>query len=167
MEDIVDIAVEAGGFKTFVAAVKAAGLVETLKGKGPFTIFAPDDGAFALLPAGTVDGLLKNVPKLKAILMYHVLPGKFTIDEIAQMKTAKTVQGQEVKIHGSDWWHLHMNPIINNDAHIISTDIVTENGIIHVVNRVLMPNMELTCPVCGMGFMTMEAMTAHTKQPHS
>ena len=166
MADIVDIAVEAGGFTTFVAAVQAAGLVETLKGKGPFTIFAPDDGAFALLPAGTVDGLLKNVPKLKAILMYHVVPGKFTVDEISQMKTAKTVQGQEVKIDGHRWWSLHMNPIINDDAHITSTDIVTDNGIIHVLDRVLMPNMELTCPVCGMGFMTMEAMSAHTKMGH-
>jgi uncharacterized protein YegP (UPF0339 family)/uncharacterized surface protein with fasciclin (FAS1) repeats len=166
MEDIVNIAVEAGGFKTFVAAVQAAGLVEILKGKGPFTIFAPDDGAFALLPAGTVDGLLKNVPKLKAILMYHFLPGKFTIDEISQMKTSKTVQGQEVKIHGIGWTHLHMNPIINDDAHITSTDIVTESGILHVVDRVLMPNMDLTCPVCGMGFMTMEELSNHTKMAH-
>ena len=100
-----------------------------------------------MLPAGSVDELLKDVPKLKAILMYHVIPGKFTIDEIAQMKTAKTLQGQEIKIHGNGWWHLHMNPIINDDAHIISTDIVTDNGIVHVVDRVLMPNMELTCPV--------------------
>jgi uncharacterized surface protein with fasciclin (FAS1) repeats/uncharacterized protein YegP (UPF0339 family) len=166
MADIVDIAVEAGGFETLVAAVQAAGLVETLKGKGPFTIFAPDDRAFALLPAGTVDGLLKNVPKLKAILMYHVVPGKFTIDEIGQMKTAKTIQGQEVKIDAHHWWSLHMNPIINDDAHITSTDIVTDNGIIHVLDRVLMPNMDLTCPLCGMGFMTMEAMTAHTKMGH-
>jgi uncharacterized surface protein with fasciclin (FAS1) repeats/uncharacterized protein YegP (UPF0339 family) len=166
MEDIVNIAVEAGGFKTFVAAVQAVGLVEILKGKGPFTIFAPDDGAFALLPAGTVDGLLKDVPKLKAILMYHFVPGKFTIDEIGQMKTAKTVQGQEVKIHGSGRLHLHMNPIINDDAHITSTDIVTENGILHVLDRVLMPNMELTCPVCGMGFMTVEAMSDHAKMGH-
>jgi uncharacterized surface protein with fasciclin (FAS1) repeats/uncharacterized protein YegP (UPF0339 family) len=166
MADVVDIAVEAGGFKTLVAAVQAAGLVKTLKGKGPFTIFAPDDDAFALLPAGTVDGLLKNVPKLKAILMYHVVPGKFTVDEIGQMKTAKTVQGQEVKIDGHHWWSLHMNPIINDDAHITSTDIVTDNGIIHVLDRVLMPNMELTCPVCGMGFMIMEAMSAHTKKGH-
>jgi uncharacterized surface protein with fasciclin (FAS1) repeats/uncharacterized protein YegP (UPF0339 family) len=166
MEDIVDIAVEAGGFKTFVSAVKAAGLVELLKDKDPVTIFVPDDGAFALLPAGTVDELLKNVPKLKAILMYHIIPGKFTIDEIALMKTAKTVQGQEVKIHGTGWRHLHMNPIINDDAHIISTDIVTESGILHVVDRVLMPNMELTCPVCGMGFMTMQALDDHTKTAH-
>ena len=82
MEDIVDIAVAAGGFKTFIAAIKAAGLVETLKGPGPFTIFAPDDQAFSLLPAGSVDELLKNAPKLKAILMYHVVLGKFTVDEI-------------------------------------------------------------------------------------
>ena len=166
MEDIVDIAVEAGGFKTFVAAVKAVGLVEILQGQGPFTIFVPDDGAFKLLPEGTVDDLMKNIPKLKAVLMYHVIPGKFTIDEIAQMKTAKTVQGQEVKIHGAGRWHLHMNPIINDDAHITSTDIVAESGIIHVVDRVLMPNMELTCPVCGMGFMTLEALNAHAQTAH-
>jgi uncharacterized surface protein with fasciclin (FAS1) repeats/uncharacterized protein YegP (UPF0339 family) len=147
MEDIVDIAVAAGGFKTFVTAVKAAGLVETLKGPGPFTIFAPDDRAFSLLPAGTVDELLKDIPKLKAILMYHVIPGKFTIDEIAQMKTAKTLQGQEIKIHGTGWRHLHMNPIINDDAHIIGTDIVTDNGMVHIVDRVLMPNMDIPAEV--------------------
>ena len=82
MADIFDIAVEAGGFTKFVAAVQAGGLVETLKQKGPFTIFAPNDDAFAKLPAGTVDGLLKNKPKLKAILMYHIVVGKFTVDEI-------------------------------------------------------------------------------------
>ena len=119
-----------------------------------------------MLPAGSMDELMKNVPKLKAILMYHVIPGKFTIDEIAQMKTAKTLQGQEIKIHGKGWWHLHMNPIINDDAHIVGTDIVTDNGVVHVVDRVLMPNMELTCPVCGMGFMTKQAMDDHTKTAH-
>ena len=165
MADILDIAVEAGGFKTFVAAVQAAGLVETLKGKGPFTLLVPDDDAFAKLPAGTVDGLLKNVPKLRAILMYHMLPGKLTVDEIAQMKTAKTVQGQEVKIAAAHWWTLHFNPLIN-DAYMINTDIVTDNGMIHVLSRVLMPNMELTCPACGMGFMTMQAMNTHTKMGH-
>ncbi len=109
---------------------------------------------------------MKDVPKLKAILMYHVIPGKYTIDEIAQMKTAKTLQGQEIKIHGKGLWHLHMNPIINDDAHIVSTDIVTDNGMVHVVDRVLMPNMELTCPVDGMGFMTQQAMDDHTKTAH-
>ncbi len=165
MKDIVDIAVAAGGFKTFIAAIQAAGLAETLKGPGPFTIFAPDDRAFGLLPEGTVDGLLKNIPKLKAILMYHVIPGKLTVDEIGQLKTAKTVQGQEIKIDGSKW-HLHMNPVINNDAHIVNTDVVTDNGMVQVVDRVLMPNMDLTCPVCGMGFMTMEALNVHTKMGH-
>jgi uncharacterized protein YegP (UPF0339 family) len=98
--------------------------------------------------------------------MYHVIPGKFTIDEIAQMKTAKTLQGQEINIHGKGWWHLHMNPIINDDAHIIGTDIVTDNGIVHVVDRVLMPNMELACRVCGKGFMTKQDMDDHTKTVH-
>ena len=166
MEDIVDIAIAAGGFKTFVMAVHAAGLDETLKGPGPFTIFAPDDSAFSLLPAGSVDEMMKNVPKLKAILMYHVVPGKFTVDEIGQMKSAKTIQGQEIQIDGRKWHILHINPVINNDAHIINTDVVTDNGIVHVVNRVLMPNMELTCPICGMGFMTKQALDEHTKMAH-
>jgi hypothetical protein len=98
--------------------------------------------------------------------MYHVISGKFTIDEIAQMTTAKTLQGQEIKIHGKGLWHLHMNPIINDDAHIVGTDIVTDNGMVHVVDRVLMPNMALTCPVCGMGFMIKQAMDDHTKTAH-
>ena len=164
MTDIVDTAVAAGSFKTLVAAVQAAGLVDTLKSKGPFTVFAPDDDAFALHSTSEIEGLLKNIPVLKAILMYHVIGGKLTVDEISQMNTAKTVQGQEVKID-SHKWHLHMNPKIN-DAKITSKDIVTDNGIIHVLDRVLMPNMDLTCPVCGMGFMTMNEMNAHTKTAH-
>jgi uncharacterized protein YegP (UPF0339 family) len=112
-----------------------------------------------------VEGLLKNVPRLKAVLMYHVVVGKLTVDEIGQMYSVKTVQGQEVVIDAHKWWHLHMNPKIN-DANITSKDIVTDNGIIHVLNRVLMPNMELTCPVCGMGFMSIDAMNAHTRMGH-
>jgi uncharacterized surface protein with fasciclin (FAS1) repeats/uncharacterized protein YegP (UPF0339 family) len=165
MGDIVDTAVAAGSFKTLVAAVQAAGLVETLKGKGPFTVFAPDDDAFAKLPEGTVDGLLKNVPKLRAVLMYHMIPGKLTVDEIGQMKTAKTVQGQEVRIDAHHWWSLHINPNIN-DAKITSKDIVTDNGMIHVLDRVIMPNMELTCSVCGIGFMNMDALNLHTRTGH-
>ena len=165
MADIFDIAVEAGGFTKFVAAVQAAGLVETLKGKGPFTIFAPNDDAFAKLPPGTLDDLLKNIPKLKAILMYHIVLGKFTIDEIGQMKTMKTLQGQEVKIDAAHWWSSHWNPLIN-EIHIINTDVVTDNGIIQVLNGVLMPDMERTCPVCGMGFMTIEEKSAHEKKGH-
>jgi len=135
-----------------------------LKGKGPFTVFAPDDDAFAKLPAGTVDELLKNVPKLRAVLMYHIIPGKLTIDEISQMKSAMTVQGQEVIIDAHNWWLLHMNPQIN-DVNITSGDIVTDNGMIHVLSRVLMPNMELTCPVCGMG-LNMDALNLHTRTGH-
>lgn len=91
--------------------------------------------------------------------------GPRALDEIGQMNSVKTVQGQEVRIDAYKWWHLHMNPKIN-DANITSTDIVTDNGMIHVLNRVLMPNMELTCPVCRMGFMNIEAMNAHTKTGH-
>jgi len=136
-----------------------------LKRKGPFTIFAPNDEAFAKLPAGLVDGLLKNIPKLKAILMYHIVLGKFTVDEIGQMKTMKTFQGQEIKIDAAHWWTRHWNPLVN-DAHIINTDIMTDNGIIHVLNGVLMPNMDLTCPVCGLGFMNKDEMNAHIQKGH-
>ena len=164
MVDIVDIADATNSFKTLVTAVKAAGLEETLKGAGPFTFFAPDDEAFAKLPQGTVEELLKDVPKLKAILMYHVVAGKLTVDEIAQMQTIKTLQGQEVRVDAHHW-HYHINPKIN-DAYITSKDVVTDNGIIHVLTRVLMPNMELTCPICGMGFMTMQALGDHNKTAH-
>ena len=164
MRDIINTAIEAGSFKMFVSAVQAAGLVDTLRSIGPFTVFAPDDEAFNKLPQGAYDSLIKDVPKLKAILMYHVVAGKLTVDEIGQMNTAKTIQGQEVKIDAHKW-HLHMNPKIN-DANITSKDIVADNGIIHVLNRVLTPNMELTCPVDGMGFMTVEALNAHAKMGH-
>ena len=165
MGDIVDSAVAVGSFKTLVAAVQAAGLVETLKGAGPFTVFAPDDDAFAKLPAGTLDELLKNVPKLKAILMYHIIAGKLMVHEINQLKTIKTFQGQDVNIKAAHWWTSHYNPLIN-DAHVIKTNIEASNGMIQALNKVLMPNMELTCSVCGMGFLTMDALNAHTGTAH-
>lgn len=96
--------------------------------------------------------------------MYHIVAGKLAVEEISQMKTAKTIQGQELKIDAHKW-HLHMNPKIN-DANITITDIITDNGMIQVLDKVLMPNMELTCPEDGMGFMTMEALNAHTKTGH-
>ncbi len=166
MADIVDILVATCSFRTLETAVKAAGLVDILKGAGPFTIFAPDDEAFAKLPQGTVEALLKNVPKLTAILKYHVVAGKLTVDEISQMKTVKTIQGQEVKIDAPHWWTYHINPKIN-DAYVTSKDIVADNGMIHVLSRVLMPNMELTCPVCGMGFMDMDSLNLHTRTGHA
>ncbi len=137
MGDIVDTAVAAGSFNTLVTAVKAAGLVETLKGKGPFTVFAPTDDAFAKLPKGTVEALLKDIPKLKSILTYHVVPGKVMAAEVTKMKSAKTVQGQEIKIDASKW-HLHRNVKIN-DANVIKADVVTDNGVIHVIDKVILP----------------------------
>jgi uncharacterized C2H2 Zn-finger protein len=163
MGDILDTIIVAGTFKRFVSAVQASELLDTLRG-GLFTVFAPDDEAFNKLSPDTVDGLLKDVPKLTAVLMYHIVAGKLTIDEISKMDTVKTIQGQEVKINAQKW-HLHVNPKIN-DANITDTGIVADNGLIHVLDRVLMPNMTLTCPVCGMGFMNMEALETHTKMGH-
>jgi uncharacterized surface protein with fasciclin (FAS1) repeats len=137
MADIVDTAVAAGNFKTLVTAVKAAGLVDTLKSKGPFTVFAPTDEAFAKLPEGTVEGLLKDVPKLKAVLTYHVVPGKVMAADVSKLKTVKTVQGQELKIDAAKW-HLHNN-IKVNDANIIKPDLAVDNGVCHVIDKVLIP----------------------------
>jgi uncharacterized surface protein with fasciclin (FAS1) repeats len=137
MADIVDTAVAAGNFKTLVTAVKAAGLVDTLKSKGPFTVFAPTDDAFFKLPKGTVEGLLKDIPKLKAVLTYHVVPGKVMAAEVSKLKTVKTVQGQELKIDAAKW-HLHKN-IKVNDANIVKPDLVVDNGVCHVIDKVLIP----------------------------
>jgi uncharacterized surface protein with fasciclin (FAS1) repeats len=130
--DIVDTAVAAGTFKTLVAAVKEAGLVETLKGAGPFTVFAPTDDAFAKLPAGTVDALLKDKAKLTAILTYHVVAGKVMAKDVAGMTSATTVNGAAVAIDAS-------NGVKVGGANVIKADIQTSNGVIHVVDTVLMP----------------------------
>lgn len=133
--DIVDTAVAAGQFNTLVAAVKAAGLVDTLKGAGPFTVFAPTDEAFAKLPKGTVEMLLKpeNKDKLVKILTYHVVSGKVTAADVVKLKTAKTVQGGllNIKVKGSN--------VMVNDSNVIKTDIGTSNGVIHVVDTVILP----------------------------
>jgi uncharacterized surface protein with fasciclin (FAS1) repeats len=135
MHDIIDTAVAAGNFKTLAAALTAAGLVDTLKGTGPFTVFAPTDEAFAKLPAGTVDSLLKDVPKLKAILTYHVVSGKVMAADVMKMdgQSAKTVNGAELKIGTQGGVRL------NGNAHVTKTDIACTNGVIHVVDSVLMP----------------------------
>ena len=131
--DIVDTAVSAGNFTTLVAAVKAAGLVDTLKGPGPFTVFAPTDEAFAKLPPGTVDALLKDPEKLKGILLYHVVSGKVMAADVVKLKTAKTVGGGvlTIKVMG--------DKVMVNNASVIKTDIVTDNGVIHVIDTVLIP----------------------------
>jgi uncharacterized surface protein with fasciclin (FAS1) repeats len=111
--------------------------VDTLKSPGPFTVFAPTDEAFAKLPAGTVEGLLKDIPKLKNILLFHVVPGKLMAADVVKLKTVKTVQGQELKVDAVKW-HLHKNVKINN-ADIIKTDIVASNGVCHAIDTVLIP----------------------------
>jgi len=134
--DIVDTAVSAGSFKTLVAAVEAAGLVETLKGEGPFTVFAPTDEAFARLPAGTVEYLLKpeNKAKLVAVLTYHVVSGKVMSGDVAGAKTtAKTVQGSTIDVDG-------MNGVRINGATVTQADIGADNGVIHVIDHVLIPH---------------------------
>ena len=135
-KDIVDTAVEAGSFKTLVAAVKAAGLVDTLKGKGPFTVFAPTDEAFAKLPKGTVATLLKpeNKQKLVDILTYHVVSGKVKAKKAAKLDSAKTVNGSEITIKPSG------KTLMINKSKVVKADIKTSNGIIHVIDAVLIPS---------------------------
>jgi len=136
MKDIIDTAVAAGSFKTLAAAVTAAGLVDTLKGAGPFTVFAPTDDAFAKLPAGTVDALLKDIPKLTAILTYHVVAGKVMAADVVKLdgKSATTVQGGEVKISTAGGVKL------NGTANVVKTDIECTNGVIHVLDAVILPS---------------------------
>jgi uncharacterized surface protein with fasciclin (FAS1) repeats len=133
-KDLVAVASGADNFKTLVAAVKAAGLVETLQGKGPFTVFAPTDAAFAKLPAGTVESLLKpeNKEKLVAILTYHVLPGKVLAADV-KTSEAKTVQGQSVKLVVSD------AGVTVDNANVVKTDVMADNGVIHVIDAVILP----------------------------
>ncbi len=134
-KNIVDIAVAAGNFKTLAAALGAAGLVDTVSGDGPFTVFAPTDAAFAKLPAGTVENLLKpeNKDKLTAILTYHVVPGNVMAADVVKLSEAKTVNGKmlKVKVNGGK--------VMIDDANVTSTDIAASNGVIHVIDSVMIP----------------------------
>lgn len=131
--DIVETAIAAGSFKTLVAAVQAAGLVETLKGKGPFTVFAPTDEAFAKLPPGTVEALLKDKAKLTAILTYHVVPGDVRAAQAVKLTSAKTVNGQSLTISTN-------GGVVSIDkAKVVKTDILASNGVIHVIDTVVLP----------------------------
>ena len=134
--DIVETAVKAGSFKTLAAALAAADLVGTLKGDGPFTVFAPTDAAFAKLPAGTVESLLepKNREKLRAILTYHVVSGSVSSDQVVKLTSAKTVNGQSVSVKTAK------NGVTVGGAKVIQTDIAASNGVIHVIDTVLLPN---------------------------
>ncbi|MFC4174204.1 fasciclin domain-containing protein [Microvirga sp. GCM10011540] len=134
-QDIVETTVAAGQFKTLAAALGEAGLVSTLKGEGPFTVFAPTDAAFAKLPAGTVENLLKpeNKDRLTAILTYHVVPGRVTASEVAKLQQAKTVNGKALTVSATG------NGVKVNDANVTRTDIAASNGVIHVVDSVILP----------------------------
>ena len=133
MANIVETAVKAGSFKTLVTAVQAAGLAQTLSGPGPFTVFAPNDEAFAKLPAGTVEGLLQDRAKLAAVLTYHVVPGRLMAKDVVANHSLRTAQGQNVRIDAR-------SGVKVNDANVIAADILADNGVIHVIDRVILPS---------------------------
>lgn len=133
-KDIVQTATDAGSFTTLVAAVKAAGLVETLQGSGPFTVFAPTDAAFATLPAGTLDGLLKDPAALKKILLYHVVSGEVTADQVVGLTSATSVQGSPIAIAVKDG-----TVYLNDSAKVVTPDVMASNGVIHVIDQVILP----------------------------
>lgn len=132
MPTIVDIAVQAGSFKTLVQAVQAAGLVETLSGEGPFTVFAPTDEAFAQIPQDTLQAVLANKEQLTAILTYHVVPGKLIAADVVRSTQLQTVQGQSITVNTEGGVRV-------DDANVVQTDIEADNGVIHVIDRVIMP----------------------------
>jgi uncharacterized surface protein with fasciclin (FAS1) repeats len=134
-KDIVDTAVAAGSFKTLVTAVQAAGLESVLRGEGPFTVFAPTDAAFAKLPAGTVESLLKDKEKLASILTYHVVAGEVLAKDVVKLTSAKTVNGQSAKVSVRD------GKVMIDNAQVVTTDIRTKNGVIHVIDTVILPGM--------------------------
>ena len=131
--DIVDAAIAAGSFETLVTAVQTAGLVDTLRSEGPFTVFAPTDDAFAKLPSGTVENLLQNPEKLKSILTYHVVPGRFTAKDVMSLSAAPTAQGQKVSISVRD------GSVFVDQAKVVQADIECSNGVIHVIDSVILP----------------------------
>lgn len=131
MPDIVDIAVSNDSFKTLVAAVQAANLVETLKSPGPFTVFAPTDAAFAKLPPGTIQTLLQNIPQLARILTYHVVPGKLMQSDLAKVKSVTSVEGSPISIDCSDGFEV-------KNATVVMADVEADNGVIHVIDNVIL-----------------------------
>jgi uncharacterized surface protein with fasciclin (FAS1) repeats len=135
-QTIVDIAVADGRFTTLVAAFQAAELVETLSGDGPFTVFAPTDDAFAKLPEGTVEGLLEDIPALTDILLYHVVSGEVLAEDVVMLEEAETLSGESVSIRVED------GNVYINDSMVVITDIMADNGVIHVIDTVLLPPAE-------------------------
>jgi len=132
-KDIVTIAVESGKFNTLAKALTETGLVEALKGEGPFTVFAPTDDAFAKLPKGTIEALLKDKEALKKILLYHVVSGKVTSKEVVNLKKAETLSGKNIKIQFTE------GTVILNDSKVTTADVMASNGVIHIIDTVLIP----------------------------
>jgi uncharacterized surface protein with fasciclin (FAS1) repeats len=132
MSNIVETAVSSGKFKTLTQAVQAAGLSDTLSGEGPYTVFAPDDEAFEKLPEGTLENLLQDIPRLKDILTYHVVPGKMMASDTSEIESAMTVEGKELHISAREGVKV-------NDATVIGPDIMADNGVIHEIDSVLIP----------------------------
>lgn len=149
-KDIVDTAVEAGSFKTLVAAVQAAGLVDALKGEGPFTVFAPTDDAFAKLPAGTIEALLEDTDKLKSILLYHVVPGKVMAADAMKVTSADTLFGQPLPIKTGEG-------VMVANATVVTADIEASNGVIHVIDTVMIPKDIVGVAVSNENFTTLVA----------
>ncbi|RLC91625.1 MAG: fasciclin domain-containing protein [Chloroflexi bacterium] len=133
MKTIAETAIEDGRFTMLVEALEAAGLVDTLKGEGPFTVFAPTDDAFQRLPAGAVPQMMKDISALKDVLTYHVVPGKVMASDVVKLRDARTVHGRSLNVKRSD------GTVMINDARVIATDIQASNGVIHVIDKVLMP----------------------------
>ena len=133
-KDIVGTATDAGSFKTLLTAATAAGLVETLQGKGPFTVFAPTDEAFAALPAGTLDKLLADKEALKKVLLYHVVPGEITADQVVKVTSATSVEGAPIAISIKDG-----KVYLNGSAQVVTPDVMASNGVIHVIDKVILP----------------------------
>jgi len=132
--DIVDTAIQAGSFETLVTAVQAAGLVETLKGEGPFTVFAPTDEAFAALPEGTLEALLEDTDQLAAVLTYHVVAGEVTAADVVGLETAETVNGDTIDIT------VDGDTVMVDQATVIQADVMADNGVIHVIDQVILPD---------------------------
>lgn len=135
MSDLIETAVKAGNFQTLVKAIEVTDLGDTLKSPGPFTVFAPTDDAFAQLPEGTLDSLLQNIPKLKRIVAYHVAFGDVRSDDLVEIEEAETVEGSVLAIESAD------GKVKVNDANVLKTDILTDNGVIHVIDKVLIPGL--------------------------
>jgi uncharacterized surface protein with fasciclin (FAS1) repeats len=162
-KDIVDTAVAAGSFKTLAKALEVAGLVDTLKGKGPFTVFAPTDEAFAKVPKETLDALLADKAKLTAVLTYHVVPGKVLAKDVVKLDSAKTVQGSTVAIK------VDGGKVMVNQANVVKTDIMTSNGVIHVIDAVILPPAKTSAapatPAPSAGVVTHPAPVAAVSTP--